>query len=64
MSLYRSGWEQTRLLASCSLMPHTRRPMSPTELLRFEWDQNPKDQETVTPATKMDFKRMLERFGE
>lgn len=60
---YRAFWEQARLIAHCSLMPHARRHIAPTELLRFDWDKDAKENPPVAPATRTDFERIRERFG-
>ena len=61
-ALYRSSWEQSRFVAHCSLMPHARRGLRPTDLVRFEWDGDRLP--AYTPATRRDFDRIRERFGE
>lgn len=59
---YQAGWEQARFIAHCTLMPNAKRGFSPTDLIRFEWDKEIKTE--VRPATRKDFERIREKFGD
>lgn len=59
---YQAGWEQARFIAHCSLIPHTRKGFTPTDLVRFAWDTTAIP--NVKPATMKDFERIRGRFGE
>lgn len=59
---YRTTWEQTRFIAHCSVMPHAKRGLRPTELVEFEWDKENKGE--IKAATKEDFERMRGRLGD
>lgn len=34
----RQEWERTRLLAAMSLQPYSKKPVRPTDVMRFPWD--------------------------
>lgn len=57
----RAAWEQSRLVAHCAVMPHVRRSISPTDLVRFDWDNDTKAI-AEKAATQQDFERMKKRF--
>lgn len=59
---YQAGWEQARFMAHCALMPNAKRGFSPMDLVRFEWDKETKTE--AKPATREDFERIRERFGD
>jgi len=56
------SWEQTRFIAHCSLMPHVKKKLMPTDLIRFKWD----DRSEMEPshASKADFYRIAQKYGE
>jgi len=42
---YRADWERARWIASVTIAPHTKKRLSPTDLIRFPWEnkrQGPK----------------------
>lgn len=59
---YRSGWEQARFMAHCALIPNTKKGFSPTDLVRFEWDEDTKPR--IKPATNEDFERIRKLFDD
>lgn len=59
---YRAGWEQTRFMAHCALMPNAKRGFKPTDLVCFDWDKEASPD--IQAATRDDFERIKERFGD
>ena len=55
----RAQWERLRMLAQCVLMPHSKKSLKATDVLRFPWDRL---EEVAKKATKADFERMAEMF--
>ena len=51
-AVYRSGWEQTRILAAIVIAPHVKRPPSPQKLIPLPWDKTKRrtmsDADTIT----------------
>ena len=35
---YRTGWEQTRMLAVCILQPYSAKELRPEDVMRFSWE--------------------------
>jgi hypothetical protein len=35
---YRADWERARWIASVTIAPHTKKRLSPTDLIRFPWE--------------------------
>lgn len=42
---YRTGWEQTRQLAACVLLPYVSEELDPRDVMEFEWDRESREQE-------------------
>ena len=40
--LIRLSWEQTRMLATISLAPYSKKALKPTDVLQFPWDNKNK----------------------
>lgn len=58
---YRAGWEQARFVAHCSLMPHARRSLRPSDLVHFDWE-NDSASHPAAPANRADFERIMQKF--
>lgn len=39
----KGDWERTRQLAGLLLQPHLKKPVSPQELMKFPWDDQPSE---------------------
>lgn len=44
-ALYKTSWEQTRLLAAICIQPHVRKTIDPKKLLPFSWDRTQRAEE-------------------
>jgi len=60
---HQTSWEQTRFMAHCTILPHVKKGISPTDLIRFDWDSE-LSVSSPPPATRIDFERIAERFGD
>lgn len=61
-AVFRTSWEQARFMAHCSVMPHVKKGLVPTDIVCFDWEKE--DKKNIRTATKADFERMKKRFGE
>lgn len=57
----RAKWERMRMLSQCVLMPHSKKPLKDTDLFKFPWDST---EEEPRKATRADFDRMVEMYGD
>lgn len=44
----RSEWERARMQCLCMLQPHSRRQLAATDVMRFPWEAEAADDETLT----------------
>ena len=61
----RTSWEQTRILALCTLQPHSTQSLTPTEVLPLPWDkeQLPSEPQLSPQERKARYEAALERYG-
>jgi len=62
--LLRDGWERTRMLASICIQPHVRKRIPPKELLKFPWDDKPKESRLVPSREEAmkEYNALMERI--
>lgn len=64
----RDSWERTRTLAAICIQPHTRKKLTPRQLLPFPWDMKhmPKKEAPRLSAEeqRMRFERLVRRLGD
>lgn len=44
----RCEWERARMQCLCMLQPHSRRQLAATDVMRFPWEDDADDDETLT----------------
>ena len=60
----RTSWEQTRILALCTLQPHSTQSLTPTEVLPLPWDkEQAMPQELTKEELQARYEAALERYG-
>jgi hypothetical protein len=62
---YRTSWEQTRFIAHCSLAPHSKKRLKPTDLVLFDWErERGGEKEKTSPGvcTREDFERIAKKY--
>lgn len=61
----RTSWEQTRIVALCTLQPHSTQSLTPTEVLPLPWDkeQLPSEPQLSPQERKARYEAALERYG-
>lgn len=59
---YRTGWEQTRMLAVCMLQPYCDKELQPEDVLKFSWEEATagKPQRTLSAEEKEAERRRYE----
>lgn len=45
-------WEQVRILALCTLQPHSSQPLKPSDILPLPWDKSPSSAPELTPEER------------
>lgn len=55
---YRNEWERTRWLALFMVMPHSKRKLKPTDLIRFPWEKIAVNVKDVIQANKAIFDKL------
>lgn len=45
---YRTSWEQTRMLAFISALPHSKKGLKPTDIVKYPWDDESTEIEEIT----------------
>lgn len=62
---HRATWEQTRIIALCSLQPHTTKALIPAEIIPLPWDkeQLPTEPQLSPEERKARYEAALERYG-
>jgi hypothetical protein len=64
-ALTRERWEQTRFLATASLIPHSKKRLKPTDVIRFAWDEK-KQEKIKKPVKKSErekFEGLSKKYG-
>lgn len=60
----RAAWEQTRIIALCTLQPHSSHPLTPAEVLPLPWDkEQAMPQELTKEELQARYEAALERYG-
>lgn len=60
----RGDWERTRMMMLASIQPHSRKSLTPNDIMRFKWDDEHKEQaheptdEEISQINKQ-FEKML-----
>lgn len=60
----REAMERMRFLAYSVLQSQSEKMIKPSDVLKFEWDDEEAVQEDRRPANEEDFERMKKMFGE
>lgn len=56
----RQSWEQTRMVCLCALQPHSKKALSPRDVMAFAWDDAPADH----PREELTQEQLEQRFEE
>lgn len=63
----RTQWEQTRALCRCMLQPHSKKSLKATDVMKFPWDEKPREkieEEELTPEErKARYEAAKKRYG-
>lgn len=57
---YRDDWQRMRMLATISVQPHTKKKITPQQLLPFTWEKQQKKKQPI--LTKEEDKKRLENL--
>lgn len=64
----RDAWERTRILAAISIQPHTKKKITPKQLIPLPWDKKKEtrsDEPQLTPEEKRKrFEELAHRLGD
>ncbi|WP_025843626.1 hypothetical protein [Porphyromonas gingivicanis] len=55
-------WEQTRVIAYTSVIPHMKNSQSITDFMPFPWDEE-EQQNVARPPTRAEREELLKKFG-
>ena len=63
-SEYHDGWERMRVLASICVQPHVRKKVTPKELLKFPWDDKPREKKPIPTKEEAmkEYNALMERL--
>ena len=61
----REQWEQTRMTCLCLLQPYSKKKLTPRDVMRFDWDNEPKDNhEEEQPREQLTTEEIKRRYRE
>jgi len=62
----RAAWERTRMQCTCMLQPYSKRGLKPTDVMKFAWDREMRNEEcgmrNEAEGEKLTAKQIRERF--
>jgi len=61
---FRDQWERTRLVASCSLIPHSRKIRKPSDYFLFPWEKEKEKTGPVAVLSKEDRRKRMDELVE
>lgn len=61
----REQWEQTRMTCLCLLQPYSKKKLTPRDVMRFDWDNEPKEtHEEEQPREQLTTEEIKRRYRE
>ena len=62
---HREQWEQTRMTCLCLLQPYSKKKLTPRDVMRFDWDNEPKEtHEEEQPREQLTTEEIKRRYRE
>ena len=61
---FRTGWEQTRQLAVCILLPYASKELKPLDVMEFPWDQPDANGQTRKKKTRKELEAEKKHYEE